>query len=122
MVKFLSALLVLIMLTACARGPSHLPGITDIPGVIGGGVEEIAYKKRRAKVKAYIAANYDALYEEVQMSGGPVFETGCDIARIPYPKRAGLFSELKNRPDIFWSGSRNQNIEQITVAFMVYGE
>ena len=113
-------LLLALLLSACASGPSHLPGIADIPGVIGGGISEAAYKKRRARVKAHINRNYHALYQEIQTGGGPVFEHGCDIAQIPYPKRAHLFAELTNRPDIYWGGSRPDNIEMITVAFMAH--
>ncbi len=118
-------LFALLLFPACASANdgSHLPRPWEIPGaVIGGGIENSLYKARRGRVKAHVAANFDAIMAEMQAGYGPALERGFGLAKVKAEKRPQLIREVLSHPEIYLEGTRPEQIEKLTVAFMVHGD
>lgn len=118
-------LVVLLIFPACASGNdgSHLPRPWEVPGaVIGGGIENSLYKARRQRVKAHIAANFDAIMAEMPDGNGPALERAFELAKVRTDKRPQITSEVLTHSEIYLAGTRPEQIEKLTLAFMVHGD
>ena len=112
----------LLALTACTQGPSHIPPIHQLPGAaISSVIENTAYKNRRNKVKAAIQPHYDFIMTDVSRGGGTSFDMACHAAKVNPPKCQELLAQISKDDHIYQTGTIDERIEKLTVAFMVYG-
>lgn len=118
-------LFALLFFPACASGNdgSHLPRPWEIPGaVIGGGIGNSLYKAKRRRVKSHITANFDAIMAQMPVGSGPQLERGFELAKIKAEKRPQLTREVLAHPEIYLEGTREEQVEKLTIAFMVHGD
>jgi len=117
----LLALICLALLTACS-GASHIPPPWELPGAAAGAIfENAAYGAKRKRVKQFLSSNYDALKTDLETSSGPALRQAFELSHVPVERQPELISELQNHPEVYFANAREENLEAITVAFMVYG-
>ena len=110
-------------LTACQTGPSHIPPVYELPGAaLGSAVEKSRYKTRRNKVKASIRPHLDFILAEADLGGGPTFSLSCKVARVSPSQCTALARQISTDAHIYKTGTPLEQIEKLTVAFMVYGD
>ena len=109
------------VLGACASDDaSHIPPVWQIPGAAAGAViENGLYNQRRKRVKSYIAAHYAAFLSDIAAGGGAVSTQAFTRAHIDPAKQARVMGEIKTHPEIYQTGSLEEDIENITVLLMV---
>lgn len=112
-----------VTLSACQTdSTSHLPAPWQLPGAALGSVfENTVYGARRRKVQNFIAQNYELLTNDIQNQGGLFLKQAFDMAHVKPARRGELLRDIHTHPDIYFAGSKTQNIENLVVAFMVYG-
>lgn len=116
-------LIALLSLTACKSGPSHIPPLHQIPGAaIGSAIENNRYKSRRNKVKASLAPHIDFILNEADRGGGPTLNGSCRVAKVSPPKCAELTRQISQDTHIYQTGSYDERLEKLTLAFMVFGD
>lgn len=82
-------------------------------------VENSVYSARRNKVKTYISTNYSALILELKTASGPIFLETARLAGVPQTQVTKLYSD--SRSDLKrLTLDIEQNIEKLTVTYMVY--
>jgi hypothetical protein len=100
-----------------------MPAPHQIPGAaIGSVIENGRYKSRRQKVKAAIQPHLDFILTEADRGGGPTFNMTCQTARVSPAKCAELARQISIDAHIYKTGYPEEQIEKLTVAFMVYGD
>lgn len=107
----------LLALVGCSPDTaSHVPNPLLLPGyALGNVVGNASYNARRARVKHYITANFDALLLDIKLGGGATLTQASDLARIPQGKRPALIAVLAQEPNL------SRDPEALSVTLMVHG-
>ena len=110
-------------ITSCSSDASHLPLPHQLPGaVVGSTIENSRYKARRKKVKASIQPHVYFILKEADSGGGPIFNMSCDVANVSPSKCSELALQISKDKHIYQTGTTDERVEKLTVAFMVYGD
>ncbi|TDT77852.1 hypothetical protein BDE40_1151 [Litoreibacter halocynthiae] len=97
--------------------PSHLPNPVLLPAyAVGNAIHNASYNARRAKVKTYVAQNFEALNQDLRGGGGPVLEKAYRLAGIKAETRPALTHMLAKEPNLA------KDPEALTVSLMVHGD
>jgi len=110
------------LLSACSCA-SHIPPPWELPGAaIGSAIENAGYSAKRKRLKQFLADNFDELKSDIDLSGGAALTKAYALSNIPAETQSSLLSEFQTHPEIYFQKSAEENLEAVTVAFMVYGD
>lgn len=108
-----------ILLGGCDMGHLGNPLMWPV-NAVGSAVENSVYSARRNRVKTYISTHYSALILELKATAGPIFLETARLAGVPQSRIAKLYDE--SRSDLTrLTADIAQNVEKLTVTYMVYG-
>jgi len=109
-------------LSACQTdSPNHIPPLWQLPGAAAGNIlENSIYSGRRRKVERYTAAHYDMIITDINSGGGAALTKALDLARVRSERRGFVIEEINANPDVYFRGTRAENIEMLVVVFMVH--
>jgi hypothetical protein len=93
------------------------------PGaIVSGAVGNAIYDARRNRVKTHVSGNFDAISTEARAGGGPMMAEAARLAEVPQTRRAQLFAQMRDSHGVYFDKpTREEAIEAVTIAFMVYG-
>ncbi|MCU0881246.1 MAG: hypothetical protein MUF14_01095 [Hyphomonadaceae bacterium] len=120
-VTVLSAMLALN--ASCAgRQANHIGALWTWPGaIVSSGISNAVYDARRARVKAYVTDNVDAIASQATEGTGATLDEAARIAGVPSNRRPDLYRQLRDsHADFFAKPTREEVVEAVTIAFMVY--
>lgn len=122
-VRYASLITAAFALMGCRTDTSHLPLPHQLPGaVIGSVVENTRYNSRRNKVKASIQPHVDFITKEAALGGGPTFNLTCKVANVSPLNCTKVAQDISQNGQIYSLGSLDEQIEKLTVVFMVHGD
>ena len=112
-----------VFVCAACSGASHIPPPWELPGAAAGSaIENARYNAKRKRVKSYLSDHYDELQTDLLIGHGPALSAALEEADVTGEKAAALVAEIRNNPDIYLKKSEAENIEALTVAFMVHSD
>jgi hypothetical protein len=112
------------LLTACSSNDdgNMIGAPWTWPGaIVSSGISNAIYDARRNRVKDYITTNFDAITAQARVGEGALLIEAARLAEVPDHRRAELYAQLRdNYATFFDKPTREEAIEAVTVAFMVY--
>ena len=106
--KTLLSLFFLLSLTACSRGPSHLPSVFELPtAVIGSAIENTLYSAKRQRVSRFVKQHYASLRTDIIQGGGETLEKALSLSGVKPNDKARVTQRLHNDKDLLFHHTEN---------------